>query len=101
MGTKVAVFEDKTGAITPTDGTFEVTDMSAPPTLKLQGFHSSDKLTLMQANFAGDGWEEVTDGQKVIHLTPHNRKTVTPLEIGVYGLQGDVLGSITAYTEVA
>lgn len=95
--TDTPMFTDKTGEITPALGTFEVTDPTGYKTVVVEGLIADDHLYLVRKNYAGDGWEQFTDGRPVL-INVHNRSR-TPLEVGEYGLQGEVSGTLTAYTK--
>ncbi len=91
-----------TGAITTADtgNSFEVTDLSAPKTLRVQGLNNDDALNVMVQNFAGDGFVPWTDGDGQVQLNA-KRRSVTPFEIGVFAVEGSVGGTVTIYTEDA
>ncbi len=99
-GTKTALFTDTTGTITAVagDNSFEITDPSAFICVRVEGLSASDNITLVREDYAGTGWQLVTSGNTVVQLNTY-RRSVCPAEIGTYALQGNVTGTITAYTE--
>lgn len=96
--TDTVLFSGQTGEITPSLGTFEVTDPMDFKTLVIEGFADDDHLNMVRRNNADDDWEEFTAGGKQVQLNIGNR-SCTPLERGVYGLNGNVDGTIKAYTK--
>lgn len=86
------------GTIIPDAGVNTVTVvMSLPRGLVIEGLSGKDTLSLLRQNYAGDGWEFVTNGNSIVQFS--SQKTYEPLTIpGVYGLSGTVEGTVTAYS---
>lgn len=97
--TDTILFTAQTGTITPVvdTNTFEVTDPFGGKTVVVEGLGVDDSLNLVRRNYADDGWEPYTENGQV-QLNARN-KSLTPTEIGVFGLQGIVTGTVTAYTK--
>jgi len=98
MGTKAAVAEAISGSIAAGAYTFEISDPTTYKTVKIDGLQSGDKFDLVRENFGADGWEPSTDGRGNIQLNT-DRRTATPLEIGVYSVVGSSAGDVTIWTE--
>ncbi len=99
-GTKTLLLDNVTGVVAAgsAGNSFEITDAAAYKCVKVEGLAPWDVLNIRRENYAGDGWELfVADGGPV-QLSPR-RTSVCPAEIGVYTLEGEVEGLVTAYTE--
>lgn len=95
---KTLIVASVSGAIVAGTYTFAVTDPGSFKTLKIDGISSGDIFNLLRQNYAGTGWEKVTDGAGEIHLTDH-RRTATPAEIGTYSIEGTAKAAITLWAE--
>lgn len=82
------------------DNSFAVTDLAEPKTLRSQGMQDHDVLNVVVKNYAGDGWVPFTDGNGQVQLS-RARRSVTPMEIGEFAVEGSVAGPATIYTEDA
>lgn len=98
MGTKAEVAAAVSGPIVRGDQTVEITDPTLYKTIKIDGLQAGDALNLLRQNYAGDGYEPVTMLGRHIQLNAGNR-TATPVEIGIYSLEGYVTGPVKVWTE--
>jgi len=90
------------GSIVAGDNTITITDPAAGLTIKADGIRAGDALNLLRENYGdegiSDGWEPATDGRGHIQINI-NRRTATPVEVGVYTVEGYVDGSVVLWTE--
>jgi hypothetical protein len=89
-----------TGTITPNAGvnTLSIIDPSIPQGIVVEGLLFGDVLKLVRQHYAENGWEDVTDGNRTVNFTRDNRKEALIIIPGIYGLSGNVGGTVTAYS---
>lgn len=78
--------------------TFTVTDPTLYKTAKIDGLQPGDAVNLLRGNYAGNGWEIVTNEGKQVQFN-HLHQTATPLEVGTYSFEGNVQEAVTIWTE--
>ena len=100
--TKTLIAEDVAGVVEAGDHTFVVDDITVGKTLKIDGIKPGDVLVLNRQNYAGDGYEPVTDevnGQRRVVQLNEMRRTAPIAEVGTYSLDGVVAGPCVIWTE--
>ena len=93
---KISVAANISGQVDRGDFTFQITDPTLFKTFKMDGGGPGTELYLMRQNYDEDDYEPVTMGGRMVVLDDFHR-TVTPAELGIYTLEGIVVGTVSRF----